>query len=105
MNLNKKENQQLNAAEAIKNVAAESGISAADAMAMAAEHLQPVKEAILDLPAQVYNLSRVTLATRFINEERQPNGDVIHGFNEVGFEQAWEYLTREKAEETTEEQA
>jgi len=98
MNLNKK------LTEAAATVADQTGISAADAMAMAAEHLQPVKEAILDLPAQVYTLARVTLAARFIHEEVSPAG-VNHGFNEEGFNQAWEYLTDEKAEETTEEQA
>ena len=101
MDLNKKETQQT-AAEAIKNVAAESGISAADALAMAAEHLQPVKEAVLDLPAQVYTLARVTLAARFIHEQASPAG-VHHGFNVEGFNQAWEYLTGEKAEETAAE--
>ena len=78
------------------------GLSVSDVMAMAAEQLQPVKEAALDLPAQVYTLSRVTLAARFIHEQPTPDG-MNHGFNVEGFNQAWEYLTGEKAEETAAE--
>jgi len=96
MDLNKK------ITEAAETVADQTGISAADAMAMAAEHLQPVKEAVLDLPAQVYTLARVTLAARFIHEQATPDG-MNHGFNVEGFNQAWEYLTGEKAEETAAE--
>jgi len=96
MDLNKK------ITEAAATVADQTGISAADAMAMAAEHLQPVKEAVLDLPAQVYTLARVTLAARFIHELATPDG-MNHGFNVEGFNQAWEYLTGEKAEETAAE--
>jgi len=99
MNLNK---QQEEAAAAQEAAAA---INPADILAMVAEHGQPVKDAILDLPAQVYTLSRVTLAARFIYEEGKEGQDLKHGFNVEGFNQAWLYLTGEtppEAEESAE---
>ena len=99
MNLNK---QQEEAAAAQEAAAA---INPADILAMVAEHGQPVKDAVLDMPAQVYTLSRVTLAARFIYEERKQGEDIKHGFNVEGFNQAWQYLTGEvppEAEEAAE---
>lgn len=89
MNLNKPQ------AEAAAAQEAAAAINPADILAMVAEHGQPVKDAFLDLPAQVYTLSRVTLAARFIYEERKPGEDIKHGFNVEGFNQAWQYLTGE----------
>lgn len=76
----------------------EAGIKMEDVLAMVVEHGQPIKDAVEDLPAQVYNLSRVTLAARFIYEVQVDHGNTQHGFNQVGFEQCWGYLTGETAE-------
>lgn len=99
MNLNKPQ------AEAAAAEEATAAINPADILAMVAEHGQPVKDAVLDLPAQVYTLARVTLAARFIYEERKQGEDIKHGFNVEGFNQAWQYLTGEappEAEESAE---
>jgi len=99
MNLNKPQEEAAAAQEAA------AAINPADILAMVAEHGQPVKDAVLDLPAQVYTLSRVTLAARFIYEERKQGEDIKHGFNVEGFNQAWQYLTGEappEAEESAE---
>lgn len=96
MNLNKPQ------AEAAAAQEAAAAINPADILAMVAEHGQPVKDAVLDLPAQVYTLSRVTLAARFIYEERKQGEDIKHGFNVEGFNQAWQYLTGEAPPESEE---
>lgn len=96
MNLNKPQEEAAAAQEAA------AAINPADIFAMVAEHGQPVKDAVLDLPAQVYTLSRVTLAARFIYEERKQGEDIKHGFNVEGFNQAWQYLTGEAPPEAEE---
>lgn len=96
MNLNKPQ------AEAAAAEEATAAINPADILSMVAEHGQPVKEAVLDLPAQVYTLARVTLAARFIYEERKQGEDIKHGFNVEGFNQAWQYLTGEAPPEAEE---
>ena len=96
MNLNKPQ------AEAAAAQEAAAAINPADILAMVAEHGQPVKDAVLDFPAQVYTLSRVTLAARFIYEERKQGEDIKHGFNVEGFNQAWQYLTGEAPPESEE---
>ena len=96
MNLNK---PQAEAAPAEESAVA---INPADILAMVAEHGQPLKDAVLDLPAQVYTLARVTLAARFIYEERKTGEEIKHGFNVEGFNQAWQYLTGEAPQEAAE---
>lgn len=98
MDLNKPNGKTAKAAKAAKE-AEEIKISTADILAMVAEQGQPLKEALLDLPAQVYTLSRVTLAARFIHEQTGEGGEIKHGFNVEGFNQCWEYLTGETAQE------
>lgn len=92
MNLNK---PQAEAATAEATAEAATAINPADILAMVAEHGQPLKDAVLDLPAQVYTLARVTLAARFIYEERKVGDEIKHGFNVEGFNQAWQFLTGE----------
>ena len=77
-------------------------INPADILAMVAEHGQPLKEAALDMPAQIYTLSRVTLAARFIYEEGREGQELKHSFNVEGFNQAWQYLTGEAPPESEE---
>lgn len=78
-------------------------INPADILAMVVEHGQPLKEAALDMPAQIYTLSRATLAARFIYEERREGQELKHGFNVEGFNQAWAFITGEQpAEESPE---
>ena len=99
MNLNK---PQAEAATAEATAEAATAINPADILAMVAEHGQPLKDAVLDLPAQVYTLARVTLAARFIYEERKIGDEIKHGFNVEGFNQAWQYLTGEAPPESAE---
>jgi len=75
MDLNKPNGKTAKAAKAAKE-AEEIKISTADILAMVAEQGQPLKEALLDLPAQVYTLSRVTLAARFIHEQTGEGGEI-----------------------------
>lgn len=97
MNLNKEKTAE---AESQNQAAA---INPADILAMVAEHGEPLKEALLDLPAQVYTLARVTLATRFIYEEGKEGQELKHGFNVEGFLQAWAYITGEPPAENSAE--
>jgi len=99
MNLNKEKTAQ--AAPAAQDAPA--AINPADILAMVAEHGEPLKEAVLDLPAQVYTLARVTLAARFIYEERQEGQELKHGFNVEGFSQAWAFITGEPPAENSAE--
>ena len=71
----------------------ENSINPADVLAMVAEHGEPMKEAILDIPSQIYVLSRVTLAKSFIFK----NGDEIE-FRKDSFEKAWAFLSGESEE-------
>jgi len=96
MNLNKPQAEDAAAQDAA------AAINPADILAMVAEHGQPVKDAVLDLPAQVYTLARVTLAARFIYEEGREGQELKHGFNAEGFNQAWQYLTGEAPPEAEE---
>jgi len=97
MNLNKPQ-----AEAATAEATAEAAINPADILAMVAEHGQPLKDAVLDLPAQVYTLARVTLAARFIYEDSKVGNEIKHGFNVEGFNQAWQYLTGEAPPEAAE---
>ena len=62
-------------------------------IAALAEHGEPIKNSLVAVPDEIYLLSRVTLAANFIYPIKDNDGNLTHGFNVEGYEQAWKFIS------------
>jgi hypothetical protein len=107
MNLNKnaQEIEQLIHQKFNAEFSAGKSLPMAEIISALAEHGEPVKNALVAVPDEIYLLSRVTLAANFIYPIKDNDGNLTHGFNVEGYEQAWKFIstppeTDENSEQT-----